>query len=287
MKKTNGLRNIWYNHLSSEQRYFIRKMYYLPIDFMDKITGKSHKYVPPRGYIYTGSPASGEKYYHQGQHQIRLMQNYINLNSKNSVLDIGCGVGRSAMVLTELLDKNSRYEGFDVVKKGVDWCNKKIKKDFPNFNFTYVPLFNDLYNNEKNDASKFIFPYENSFFDKTFSFSVFTHMKMNEIENYFTEMNRVMKPNGLSLHTFFLYDETDAERISKLENFNFPVDRGNYKLMSDKVESANIAIHKAELHKMAERSGLEIVSIIDGFWKGERKENSGNDYQDTVVFKKK
>lgn len=287
MKKTTGLRNIWYNHLSSEQRYFIRKMYYLPIDLKDKLTGKSHKYVPPRGYIYTGSPASGEKYYKQGQHQIRLMQNFIDLNSKDSVLDIGSGVGRSAMVLTELLDKNSRYEGFDVVQKGVDWCNRKIKKDFPNFNFTYVPLFNDLYNKEKNDASQFIFPYEDASFDKTFSFSVFTHMKMNEIEHYFTEMNRVMKPNGLSLHTFFLYDETDAERISKLENFNFPVDRGNYKLMSDKVESANIAIHKEELHKMADRSGLEIVSIIDGFWKGSKKENSQNDYQDTVVFKKK
>lgn len=286
MKKTNGLRNIWYN-LSSGQRYFIRKMYYLPIDLKDKITGKSHKYVPPRGYIYTGSPASGEKYYKQGQHQIRLMQNYIGLNSNDSVLDIGSGVGRSAMVLTELLDKDSRYEGFDVVKKGVDWCNKKIKKDFPNFNFTYVPLFNDLYNEEKNDASQFIFPYEDASFDKTFSFSVFTHMKMNEIEHYFTEINRVMKPGGLSLHTFFLYDDSDSDYISSLENFNFPVDRGNHKLMSEKVESANIAIHKDELHKMADRSGLEIVSIIDGFWKAEKKENSGNDYQDTVVFKKK
>lgn len=286
MKKTAGLRSIWYN-LSSEQRYFVRKMYYLPIDLLDKITGKSHKYVPPRGYIYTGSPASGEKYYKQGQHQIRLMQNYINLNPNDSVLDIGSGVGRSAMVLTEILNKKSRYEGFDVVKKGVDWCNKKIKKDFPNFNFTYVPLFNDLYNEEKNDASQFIFPYEDSSFDKIFSFSVFTHMKMNEIEHYLNEINRVMRPNGLSLHTFFLYDDTDAQRISTLPNFNFPIDRGKYKLMSDKVESANIAIHKGELHSMAERAGLQIVSIIDGFWKGEKIENSGNDYQDTVVFKKK
>lgn len=286
MKKTNGLRSIWYN-LSSGQRFFIRKLYYLPIDLMDKLTGKSHKYVPPRGYIYTGSPASGEKYYKQGQHQIRLMQNYINLNPGDSVLDIGSGVGRSAMVLTEILNGESRYEGFDVVKEGVDWCNQKIKKDFPNFNFTYVPLFNDLYNEEKNDASQFIFPYEDSFFDKIFSFSVFTHMKLSEIEHYFSEINRVMKPDGLSLHTFFLYDDNDAEHISSLENFNFPVDRGNYKLMSDKVESANIAIHKDMLHLMADRAGLEIISIIDGFWKGEKKDNSGNDYQDTVIFKNK
>lgn len=286
MKKTNSLRNAWYN-LSADQRYFIRKLYYLPQDFMDKITGKSHKYVPPRGYIYTGSPASGEKYYNQGIHQIQLMKNFINLNSEDEVLDIGSGVGRSAMVLTELLNKNSRYEGFDVVKKGVDWCNKKIKKDFPNFNFTYVPLFNDLYNKEKKDATQFVFPYEDASFDKIFSFSVFTHMKMAEIEHYFTEINRVMKPDGLSLHTFFLYDDNDAEYISSLKDFNFPIDRGNHKLMSDKVESANIAIHKNELHQMAERSGLEIVSIIDGFWKAEKRENSQNDYQDTIVFKKK
>ncbi len=286
MKRTKGLRNIWYN-LSSGQRYFIRRLYYLPLDLKDKLTGKSHKYVPPRGYIYTGSPASGEKYIEQGKHQLKLLKDYIDLQQNDSVLDIGSGIGRSAIVLTDFLNEDARYEGFDVVKKGVDWCNNKIKRDFPNFNFTYVPLFNDLYNQEKNDAAKFTFPYAESSFDKIFSFSVFTHMKVSEIEHYFTEINRVMKPDGMSLNTFFLYDDEDSDYISTRPDFQFSVDKGNYKLMSDKVESANIAIHKDELYVMANRSGLEIVSIIDGFWKDKVRDHSKIEFQDMVIFKKK
>ena len=285
MKRTKGLRNIWYN-LSSNQRYLIRRLYYFPQDLKDKITGKSHKYVPPRGYIYTGSPASAEKYVEQGRHQVRLLKEFIQLQPDDAVLDVGSGIGRSAIALTEFLNQNARYQGFDVVKKGVDWCNKKIAKDFPNFRFTYVPLFNDLYNQEKNEAVDFVFPYENGLFDKTFSFSVFTHMKISEIEHYFTEINRVTKPGGLSLHTFFLYEDADAQYISSRQHFRFPVDKGNYKLMSEKVESANIAIHKAELKAMAERSGLEIMKIVDGFWKDKVKSSSKIEYQDMVVFRK-
>lgn len=286
MKRTKGLRNIWYN-LSTNQRYLIRRLYYLPQDLKDKLTGKSHKYVPPRGYIYTGSPASADKYVAQGRHQVRLLKDFIQLKPDDTVLDVGSGIGRSAIALTEFLNKNAGYEGFDVVKKGVDWCTKKIARDFPNFHFTYVPLFNDLYNQEKNEATDFVFPYEDKLFDKIFSFSVFTHMKISEIEHYFTEINRVMKPDGLSLHTFFLYDDTDAEYISTRPNFQFPVDKGNYKLMSEKVESANIAIHKNELHAMAERSGLEIINIIDGFWKDAVKNPTKIEYQDIVIFRRK
>ncbi len=285
MKRTSGLRNIWYN-LSSNQRYFIRRLYYFPKDLMDKLSGKSHKYVPPRGFIYTGSPASAEKYVQQGRHQVQLLKDFVQLQQNDTVLDIGSGIGRTAIGLTEFLSGSARYEGFDVVRKGVDWCSQKIAKDFPHFHFTYVPLFNDLYNESKKQATDFVFPYEKDTFDKAFSFSVFTHMKISEIEHYFTEINRVTKPGGLSLHTFFLYEDADAQYISTRQNFRFPVDKGNYKLMSEKVESANIAIHKAELKAMAERSGLEILNIVDGFWKDEVKSPSKIEYQDMVVFRK-
>lgn len=42
-------------------------------------------------------------------------------------MDIGSGIGRTAVPLTKFLNPDARYEGFDVVKKGVKWCNAKIK----------------------------------------------------------------------------------------------------------------------------------------------------------------
>src|SRR5690606_38985699 len=120
----------------------------------------------------------------------------------------------------------------------------------------------------------------------TFSFSVFTHMKLKEIDHYFQEINRVLKPSGKSLNTFFLYDDSDADYISKIEGFSFPVDRGNYKLMNEKVEGANIAIHKNEIHRMAKKHGLQVVLIQDGFWKYGKDKSHSNEYQDIVVVEK-
>lgn len=279
------LRNLWYL-LSSEQRSIVRRFYYYPIDLYDKIRGSRHKYVPPRGYIYTGSPANSTRYIKQSNQQLELLINEINLMPDDNVLDIGSGIGRTAISLTGYLSPNARYEGFDVVKKGVDWCTSKINTDFPNFTFIHIPLFNDLYNTSGSKAKDLVFPYKTDFFDKVFSFSVFTHMQINEIQNYFKEINRVLKSNGLAFSTFFLYDSDNEDYISKREGFNFPIQKKGFRLMTERVKSGNVAIHTDKLIEMLHKENLTLIKIIDGFW----KDNSGNsekkEYQDIVILKK-
>lgn len=281
--KSSPLRSFWY-FLSYNQRFLIRKLYYLPIDFYDRVTGNYHKYVPPRGYIYTGSPANYKDYIKQGEHQLELLKSEIDLKPTDCVLDIGSGIGRTAIALTTYLDKSAKYEGFDVVQLGIEWCDSKIKKDFQNFNFKYIPLFNDLYNNSNLKASEFSFPYEKNFFDKIFSFSVFTHMQIDEIQHYFSEIQKVLKPDGLALSTFFTYDNASESEISNNPAFNFSYKKNGYRLMSDKIKSGNIAIHKDKLKAMFEANNLTLVKIIDGFWKGSKEDKI--EYQDIVVFKK-
>jgi len=280
--KKKYFRNLWYL-LSSNQRYIVRRMYYFPADLLDKIKGNTHKYVPPRGSIYTGSPSSSKKFIEQSNHQLKLLIEKIELKPNDSILDIGSGIGRTAISLTHYLNSSGNYEGFDVVKSGIDWCKSKIQKDFPNFNFTYVPLFNDLYNNANLKAEDFVFPYENESFDKIFSFSVFTHMQINEIQNYFNQINRVLKKNGMAFSTFFLYDDENEKFISEKDGFNFPVQKEGYRLMNNIVKSGNIAIHKEKLKQMMSDENLTIVNIYDGFWKGNKE---SDEYQDIVVFKK-
>jgi ubiquinone/menaquinone biosynthesis C-methylase UbiE len=196
MSKTSKLRSIWYS-LSSGQRFFIRRLYYLPQDTWDSVSGKRHKYVPPRGYIYTGSPASATDYLEQGLHQLKMLKELAGLQPSHNVLDIGSGIGRTAIALTDYLNENGSYEGFDVVESGVFWCNSRIHKENPNFNFKYVPLFNDLYNTATLKATDFIFPYVDNSIDVAFSFSVFTHMQIEEIQHYFNQVYRVLKPGGV------------------------------------------------------------------------------------------
>ena len=284
--KKETLRNFWYN-LSSKQRFLIRRVYYFPADLFDSLTGKRHKYVPPRGAIYTGFPKNSEEFIGQGKHQLNLLKELANLKPEDAILDIGSGIGRTAIALTSFVNKKGSYEGFDVVELGVDWCNAKIGKDYPNFNFTYVPLFNDLYNNAKLSAETFVFPYPDKSFDTVFSVSVFTHMQIPEIENYFKEINRVLKPDGIAFSTFFLYDDDSEEHISTVNPFKFPVKKDGFRLMNEKVKSGNIAIHKDKLKEMLNDNQLELVTLIDGFWKTSFNTSTSSEYQDILVFKKK
>ncbi len=279
------LRNLWYK-LPTNQRFLVRRIYYFPIDLFDTLTGNKHKYVPSRGNIYTGSPAGANDYIKQGEHQLKLLANEINLNPNDYILDIGSGLGRTAIALTSYLNTDAKYEGFDVVKQGVDWCNSNLGKDYSNFNFTYIPLFNDLYNKSTLQADEFIFPYKQQYFDKIFSFSVFTHMRINEIQHYFKEINKVLKSDGLIFSTFFLYDNNTEDYISKKDGFNFPIKKDGYRIMNEKVQSGNIAIHIEKLKEMLLDEGLTLVKVIDGFWKGKSKTKKTIEYQDIAIFKK-
>lgn|SRR5690606_4719817 len=285
IRRSEFFRKLWYSTPVS-LRYLIRRIYYFPVDIKDKLSGNSHPYIPSRGKIFTGSAVDARKYLKEARHQVDLLKRYAGLTPHGSVLDVGSGLGRTAIALSEFLSKEAQYEGFDVVEKGVEWCNKGIGKDFPNFHFTYVPLNNDLYNTSTHKADEFVFPYPDQNFDLTFSFSVFTHMRLAEIENYFYQIYRVLKSGGKSLNTFFLYDDSDADYIANKEGFSFPVDKGNYKLMNEKVEGANIAIHKSEIYAMAERAGLKVSCIIDGFWKYGKANSTSDEYQDIVVLER-
>lgn len=283
MRKNKQLRNFWYN-LSANQRFVVRRLYYFPKDFLDKITGKRNKYVPPRGYIYTGSPSNAEDYLKQGEFQLDILKSEISLQPDDVVLDIGSGVGRTAIALSKHINANGAYEGFDVVEKGVVWCNKKIKKDFPNFNFTYIPLFNDLYNDEVNKANEFTFQYPDNHFDKIFSFSVFTHMQIDEIEHYFKEIKRVLKPNGKCLSTFFIYEDSNEDQIANKNDFGFPFKKDGHRLMNDTVKSGNIAIHLDKLNDMLKNADLSLVKYEEGFWRDGQNKKENQEYQDIIVF---
>lgn len=276
-----SLRSVYYS-LTPKSRLLIRKLYYYPVDILDGIRGRKNKYVPNKGDIFIGS---GD-FLAQGKHHLELLNKYADLKENHSVLDIGCGIGRAAVALTEYLSSEGKYEGFDVVKKGILWCEKYIAKDFPNFNFQYVPLNNDLYHFTDQKAEDFVFPYENNSFDTIFLFSVFTHMQPLEVQNYFNEIQRVLKPGGKCLGTFFLYDDKNEEAISNKQNkINFPYERENFRLMNEKVPSANIAFDEKYIDKMIKIAGLKLENKIYGNW-SKRTCEGLFDFQDILVFKK-
>lgn len=272
-------RKIYYS-LPLGLRKTLRRLYYLPYDI--KNSGSRHKYEPPKGKINIGS---GD-FIAQGQKQLDELIKFADLAPNNDVLDIGCGMGRTAVALTEFLDNDSKYEGFDVIKEHIDWC-QKISIDHTNFNFKYIPLENDLYSNSGEKASIFKYPYPEHSFNLAFLYSVFTHMPVNEIEHYLSEIFRVLKPEGKCLATFFTYNSESESLISDKKNyFAFPYLFDNYRLMDNNVENANIAIEENYLRSIIEKIGFSITKVEHGFWKDPNEKLYQRNFQDIFVIQR-
>ena len=106
------------------------------------------------------------------------------------------------------MSKNGEYEGFDIISIGIEWCNENITPKYPNFHFQKADVFNKYYNLDgKFKASEYEFAFKDNYFDLVFLGIVFTHMLPNDMENYLSEISRVLKNDGRCLITFLLINE--------------------------------------------------------------------------------
>ncbi len=275
------MKRFLYYLLPAPVRLFARRLYYLPADTIDGMLGRRPEGVPPRGKIFTGP---GD-YVKLGEKFLTYFQQLGGLKPNDAVLDIGCGIGRMAVPLTGFLSKEGSYDGFDIVKSGIDWCNTHIAQKHPNFRFLYTGLYNQLYNtSDKADASHFIFPYQDEKFDFVFLTSVFTHMMPAEVETYLQEISRVMKPGAKCLISFFIINcESEDLMIKQPTHMNFPINKGFYRLHSSRVDTANVAYDEEWLLEKLEDAGLKMDDIKYGEWCGR---TNYFDYQDLLICSK-
>lgn len=237
--------------------------------------------VPPKGLIFTGQ---GD-FVTAGNELLQNLINTCNLHKEHHVLDIGCGIGRVARPLTGYLNHKGRYEGFDVVPDGINWCKKHYKKH-TNFNFKYIPLENDLYNLDSNEqAAQFSFPYDDENFDIVVLTSVFTHMQPEEVKNYLNEIARVLKPGGRCFATFFVINESSESYLDNSPNPFFPHRHGNYFLHNNRVKNANIAYRVSFIAETANKAGLKMQQFHEGWWAGRSNDECMN-FQDVIVFER-
>ncbi len=271
-----------YYKLSPLARRCVRRIYYYPIDVIEKITGKRKPMIPPKGMIFIG-PGDFEMI---GKKIVGQLEKYADLKAYHRVLDVGSGIGRIAIPLTSVLDDRGSYEGFDIVKTGVDYCNKHINSRFPNFKFQHIDLKNDLYNlSTDTEASQFVFPYDDNTFDLVVLTSVFTHMQENDVINYLNQINRVLKPGGRCFVTFFVINEEAEDFLNKDSDPFFPHNYGHYFLHDQNVKDANIAYRYEFLEEIISDNNLKVHQFYPGYWAG-RDAKSCLDFQDVLILEK-
>jgi len=252
------------------------------------LSGKRTSLIPPVGLMNDG-PQDYEIFKKNGQDFLTYYIDLCDLQPDAAILDVGCGMGRKTIPLISFLDENGRYEGLDINKDGINWCKKGIGKIRENFNFQLIDIFNKKYNpSGQCKASDYRFPFDDGSFDLVVLGSVFTHMLSQDMENYLSEVARVLRQDGKCLITFFLLNEESRWLISDQKsslNFKYEIEENCFSTDTETPEQA-IGYDESYIWNLYERVGLEIrAPIYLGEW-CKREKSLLTEYQDIIVAKK-
>jgi len=219
--------------------------------------------IPPRRLNIAG-PGDFRKV---GTRWVETMRLTAGLTKTARVLDIGCGIGRIAVGLTDYLSSPGSYRGFDVIPFATEWCRKEISSRFPKFAFDHVDVHNDSYNpNGRMSPTDFRFPYPDGEFDFIIATSLFTHLLPESVERYLSEIARVGRPRAKVFSTWYL--QGDQLPLTPASRLRFPADRGDYALASERTPTAAVRYSMKWVSMEMSRWGLALDGVVPGAWRG-------------------
>ncbi|MCP4563530.1 MAG: class I SAM-dependent methyltransferase [Bosea sp.] len=200
------------------------------------------------------------------------------LQPHERVFDIGCGIGRMAVPLTQYLDpERGSYDGVDPVMDGILWCAQTITPAYPRFRFQRLDIAHPLYNPQGSlPGNEVRFGFANQSFDFITMTSVATHLPPDELVVYLNEAARLLAPGGRLFLTAFALDgqSTGQERLKFRRWGEGP---GWYAI--EEAPLAAAGIDAGFLLEHATQAGLAVERLDPGHWRG----HSAAHYQDLLL----
>ena len=77
--------------------------------------------------------------------QIRYFKAFTGLQPQHHVVEVGCGIGKGAIPLTQYLTSATGYLGIDVIADSIAWCSAEITRRHPNFRFVHFDVKDKLH----------------------------------------------------------------------------------------------------------------------------------------------
>ena len=259
----------------------LRRIYYFSIYVITTLTGRDSM-IPPKSMTFAGLTNFEEI----GEEFKGYFIELAYLQPNNRVLDVGCGMGRMAVPLTSYLSKEGEYWGFDINKVCIEWCKRRISRRFSNFHFQHIDIYNKVYNPYgKVRAQDLQFPFDHEFFDLVFLTSVFTHMLPSDMENYLSEISRVLKAGGRCLITFFILNEESENLVRSGDSMlDFRYNINGCLTTNEKDPEAAVAYNEEFVMRLFKKYGLKIAQPIHyGSW---CKRDNCLTYQDLIIATK-
>jgi len=249
---------------------------------------------------YIKERVGGKTSYAEWAYVIGVFQTlfYQNIEAKdgNIVLDIGCGTGLLSMASKQLTSNGGKYIGLDVQKDNIDFCKRHYTDQ--NLEFIHFDVNNALYADAQ---SKTLLKWsiDDASIDVVTALSVWTHFNEQDALFYAKEVQRVLKPGGTAILTFFVLDDD-------FENFNSTITKGKigkfyntetsfWTFDTAAYQSTNwfypnhceipemaIGVKEKGIELILKNSKLKLTKKFSGTW----KDIPGMYFQDILIFKK-
>jgi SAM-dependent methyltransferase len=181
----------------------------------------------------------------------------------STVLDIGCGCGRTAQTLRDSHFRyapffKGRYVGVDIDAEAIDWCKRNFPAD--RFSFYCLNKYSSVYNPSGRSGTKLELPVESGSVDFVICGSLFTHLLEDECINYLEEIYRVLRVGGRAFTTFFCIDHLHSSRALG-GHFTFNHRMGNAYVESLKYPEAAVAYEENYLLRTMREIGVSEVQV--------------------------
>lgn len=222
----------------------------------------------------------GKVFFYLGNQLAEYLKTYTNLNSQSKVLEIGCGCGRTAYALSNILD-DDKFIGTDIEKRSLESCKNNPLLCRKKFRFDHLNVQNDEYNpNGSIPASSYKFPYADHEFDIIFLVSVFTHMLSDDVKNYIKEISRMLKPGGKCMITAFLMDKG-----RKTNGISFPYNEKDHYFYNKTMPEVAVGYFLNFFNLQFELHGMKLMDdVLWGGWRKISQSKSEPCFSQDIIF---
>jgi len=223
-----------------------------------------------------------------GHDFIGYLVDIARITPDSKILEIGSGIGRIFIPLTRYLSGKGSFDGVEPIERFVTASTERVTTKFPNFQFHFVDFSNDFYNPKGAvDPAKYRFQWPDASFDCVILVSVFTHVKTPVLENYLSEIARMLKPGGVLFATAFLLDHDVKRRMPTFKHgLNFAHRMGKMQVVDTTKPEGALAYEEKHFAQLAKKRGFIDFNLHRGSWTEPSKPSYGG-FQDLVICRKK
>ena len=161
--------------------------------------------LPPRSLGWFSKNWNAADYHASAEALVVEAVAQCGLSADDRILDVGCGPGRFLIGLQATFGEVRQYLGVDVREPAIEWATRYLADSSGRVAFEWLNLANERYNpgGESMEGERIV-PVDDHGFDFVYLNSVFTHMRLEDIDRYLVEFERVMASGGRTYLTVFV-----------------------------------------------------------------------------------